>query len=99
MPTHDPLQKLASDSGFDIQTATHAQMIAHVKALEDLYRAHPAQQALEALHRYLFPERYACVAMYEWHSGTIDDVARRIEQALPQAPVAAANSRKQEIDR
>jgi hypothetical protein len=99
MPTPDPLQKLASDSGFDIQTATRARLIAHVKALEELYRAHPAQQALAALHCYLFPERYACVAMYRWHSGTIDDVARRIEQALPQAPAAAASSRKQAIDR
>ncbi|MGA2453649.1 MAG: hypothetical protein ABSG93_09040 [Solirubrobacteraceae bacterium] len=88
MSTHDPLSKLASDTGFDINTATRAQLVAHVKALEGLYRVHPAQHALEQLHRYLFPERYADVRTYVWHAGTVEDVAHRIEQALPNAPRA-----------
>jgi hypothetical protein len=86
--THDPLQKLASETGFHIKSARREQLVAHVQALEELYRAHPAQRALEDLHRYLFPERYAAVPMYEWHAGTIDDVAERVERALPNAPAA-----------
>ncbi len=86
MPTKDALQKLARKNGLDIATAGREELAAHIKALEDLYRAHPAQQALEGLHRYLFPERYTAVAMYEWHAGTIEDVAERIELALPNAP-------------
>jgi hypothetical protein len=86
MSTEDALQKLARENGFDAATAGREELTAHIEALEDLYRAHPAQQALQALHRYLFPERYAAVAMYEWHAGTIEDVAERIELALPDAP-------------
>ena len=92
MSTHDPLRKLASDTGFDIKAATREQLVAHVEALEDRYRAHPAQRALEDLHRYLFPERYAAVPMYEWHAGTIEDVAERIERALPHAPGAQTSA-------
>jgi hypothetical protein len=88
MSTPDSLHKLASESGFDIKTATRAGRIAHVHALEDLYRAHSAQRVLEELHRYLFPERCAPVAIYEWHASTIEDVAERIERALPDAPAA-----------
>jgi transcriptional regulator with XRE-family HTH domain len=47
-----------------------------------------AERALLALHRYLFPERYADVAMYEWHAGTIEDVAAMLEQALVNDPSA-----------
>jgi hypothetical protein len=92
MSTHDPLRRLASDAGFDIKAATREQLVAHVQALEELYRAHPAQRALEGLHRYLFPERYAAVAMYEWHAGTLEDVAARLELALPHAPGAQAHA-------
>ena len=92
MSTHDPLQKLASETGFDIKSARRAQLVAYVQALEELYRAHPAQRALEDLHRYLLPERYADVPMYEWHAGTIEDVAARLERALPNAPAAATGA-------
>jgi hypothetical protein len=88
MPKEDALQKLTHDNGFDVVTAGREELIAHLEALEGLYRAHPAQEALEALHRYLFPERYAAVPMYEWTTGTIEDVAERIELALPNAPGA-----------
>jgi hypothetical protein len=90
--THDPLRQLASDNGFDVETATRAGLIAHVQTLEELYRAHPAQRALERLHPYLFPERYANVPMYQWHAGTIEDVAERIERALPEAPAAQTSA-------
>jgi hypothetical protein len=86
MSARDPLNKLADDHGFDIETATRAPLVAHVQALEELYRAHPAQRALERMHHYLFPERYASVPMYQWHAGTIEDVAQQIERALPHAP-------------
>lgn len=99
MSTQDPLRKLSSDSGFDIETATRAGLTAHLRALEDLYRAHPAQRTLEGLHRYLFPERYAQVPMYEWHAGTIEDVAERIEQALPQAPAAQTRAERRTAGR
>jgi hypothetical protein len=88
MPKEDALQKLARDNGFDVVTAGREELIAHLEALESLYRAHPAQEALEALHRYLFPERYAAVPMYEWTAETVEDVAERIERALPNAPGA-----------
>lgn len=42
--------------------------------------------ALLALHRYLFPERYDDVPLYEWHAGTIADVAAMLEEALVDAP-------------
>jgi hypothetical protein len=86
MSAEDVLQKLARENGFDVATAGREEMTAHIEALEDLYRAHPAQETLEALHRYLFPERYSAVPTYEWHAGTIEDVAERIELALPNAP-------------
>ncbi|MFI5037857.1 MAG: helix-turn-helix domain-containing protein, partial [Solirubrobacterales bacterium] len=38
-----------------------------------------AERALLALHRYLFPERYADVPTYEWHACTIEDVAAMLE--------------------
>jgi transcriptional regulator with XRE-family HTH domain len=47
-----------------------------------------AERALLALHRYLFPERYEDVPMYEWHAGTIEDVAAMLEQALANDPRA-----------
>jgi hypothetical protein len=43
---------------------------------------------LLALHRYLFPERYEDVAVYEWHVGTIEDVAAMLEEALVNDPRA-----------
>lgn len=88
--THDPPRELATESGFDINAATREALVAHIDALEGLYRAHPAQQALEELHGYLFPERYAPVTVYQWHAGTIEDVTQRIERALPDAPTAPA---------
>jgi hypothetical protein len=88
MSKETALQKLARDNGFDVATAGRGELIAHIEALEALYRIHPAQETLEALHRYLFPERYAAVPMYEWTAGTIEDVAERIELALPNAPGA-----------
>jgi hypothetical protein len=45
-------------------------------------------EALLALHRYLFPERYEGVPMYEWHAGTIEDVAAMLEAALVNDPRA-----------
>jgi hypothetical protein len=93
MSTEDALQKLARDNGFDVATAGREELSAHIEALEDLYRAHPAQETLEALHRYLFPERYAGVPMYKWTAGTIEDVAERIELALPDAPGTQAGDR------
>lgn len=47
-----------------------------------------AERALLALHRYLFPERYEDVPTYEWHAGTIEDVAAMLEQALVNDPRA-----------
>ncbi len=47
-----------------------------------------AERALLSLHRYLFPERYEDVARYEWHAGTIEDVAAMLEQALVDDPRA-----------
>ncbi len=44
--------------------------------------------ALLALHRYLFPERYEDVPTYEWHAGTIEDVAAMLERALVNDPRA-----------
>jgi transcriptional regulator with XRE-family HTH domain len=41
-----------------------------------------AERALLALHHYLFPERYEDVPTYEWHAGTIEDVAAMLERAL-----------------
>lgn len=94
---HD-LDRLASVNGFHVETATREELIAHLEALEDLYRAHPAQHALEELHRYLFPERYETVPVYEWHAGTIEDVARQVEQALPDAPSEHTFSRDRICD-
>lgn len=91
MSAEHELEQLARVNGFDARTAGRDELIAHVEALEDLYRTHPAQQVLEELHRYLFPERYSVVPTYQWHAGTIEDVARRIEGALPDAP--AVNER------
>lgn len=99
MSIHDPLHKLASDNGFDIATAGREELVAHIEALEDLYRTHPAQETLDELHRYLFPERYADIPMYKWHAGTIDDVAQRIEQALPHAPRAQTIAKWRTTDR
>jgi len=47
-----------------------------------------ARRALLALHRHLFPERYEDVEMYEWHAGTIEDVAAMLERALADEPRA-----------
>ena len=47
-----------------------------------------AERALLALHRYLFPERYEDVPMYEWQAGTIEDVAAMLEEALVNDPRA-----------
>jgi transcriptional regulator with XRE-family HTH domain len=47
-----------------------------------------AERALLALHRYLFPERYEDVPTYEWHAGTIEDVAAMLERALVNHPQA-----------
>ncbi len=47
-----------------------------------------AERALLALHRYLFPERYEDVLTYEWHAGTIEDVATMLEAALVNDPRA-----------
>ncbi len=43
---------------------------------------------LLAIHRYLFPERYEDVPTYEWHAGTIEDVAEMFERALANDPRA-----------
>ena len=51
----------------------------HIDASED---------ALLGIHRYLFPERYADVPMYEWHAGTIEDVADMLERSLAGHPDA-----------
>lgn len=47
-----------------------------------------AERALLALHRHLFPERYEDVPMYEWHAGTIENVAAMLEAALVNDPRA-----------
>ena len=44
--------------------------------------------ALLAIHRYLFPERYDAVPTYQWHAGTIEDVAAMLERALVNDPRA-----------
>ena len=63
-----------------------------VEQQSDATREHPgdggARRALLALHRHLFPERYEDVEMYEWHSGTIEDVAAMLERALADEPRA-----------
>lgn len=42
--------------------------------------------ALRELHAYLFPERYDEDApLYEWHAGTIEDVAAIIERRMKAA--------------
>lgn len=52
-----------------------------------------ANAALLALHRYLFPERYAEVPTYEWHAGTIEEVAEMLERALANHPDAQLQAR------
>ena len=52
-----------------------------------------ADAALLALHRYLFPERYAEVPTYEWHAGTIEEVAEILERALANHPDARLEPR------
>jgi fido (protein-threonine AMPylation protein) len=44
--------------------------------------------ALLAIHRYLFPERYEDAPMYEWHAGTIEEVSAMLEEALVNDPRA-----------
>ena len=56
-----------------------AEIEEHIDASED---------ALLAIHRYLFPERYADVPMYEWHAGTIEDLADMLERSLAGHPDA-----------
>lgn len=47
------------------------------------------EEPIMALHRYLFPERYdASIDTYQWHAGTIEDVAGMIERALKGHPRA-----------
>jgi transcriptional regulator with XRE-family HTH domain len=51
-----------------------------------------AEASLLALHHHLFPERYDDVSTYEWHAGTIEEVAAILERALtgnPDARLAA----------
>lgn len=51
-----------------------------------------AEASLFALHHHLFPERYDDVSTYEWHAGTIEEVAAILERALtgnPDARLAA----------
>jgi hypothetical protein len=43
---------------------------------------------LLAPHRYLFPERYEDVRLYQWHAGTIEDVAAMLQRALVNDPRA-----------
>lgn len=47
-----------------------------------------AERALLDIHRYLFPERYEDVPMYEWTAGTIEDVAGMLERSLVNDPRA-----------
>lgn len=49
--------------------------------------------ALLALHRYLYPERYADVPTHVWDAGTIVEVAEMIERALANHPDARLESR------
>jgi len=47
------------------------------------------EEPLMALHRYLFPERYdSSIDVYQWHAGTIEDVAAMVERALKGHPRA-----------
>jgi transcriptional regulator with XRE-family HTH domain len=55
---------------------------------DGLSSPHGAERALLEIHRYLFPERYEDVPMYEWHAGTIEDVAEMLEEALVNDPRA-----------
>jgi len=49
--------------------------------------------ALLALHRYLYPERYADVPTHVWDAGTIVEVAEMIERALAHHPDARLERR------
>lgn len=49
--------------------------------------------ALLALHRYLYPERYADVPTHVWDAGTIVEVAEMIERALAKHPDVRLESR------
>jgi hypothetical protein len=82
MSAQDDLDQLAERNGFDPLLAGRDELLAHLQALESLYLEHPAQRALEELHRYLYPERYSAVPLHEWDAGTIVHVAERIEVAL-----------------
>lgn len=43
----------------------------------------PHREALERMHRNLYPERYTPgEPTYEWHAGTIEDVAAILNEAL-----------------
>lgn len=98
MSAQQDLSQLRRENSLESRSASRDQLIAYIGALEDLYRAHPAQRVLEELHRYLFPERYGAIALYEWHAGTITDVANRIDRALPDAPGAHALSRERLVE-
>jgi transcriptional regulator with XRE-family HTH domain len=78
---------LALAQALDIRPST---FFTRAEALTTDGRSSPegAEHALLALHRYLFPERYEDVPTYEWHAGTIEDLAAMLEEALVNEPRA-----------
>lgn len=78
---------LALAQALDVRPST---FFIRAEALTTEGRSSPegAERALLALHRYLFPERYEDVSTYEWHAGTIEDVAAKLEEALVNDPRA-----------
>lgn len=78
---------LALAQALDIRSSA---FVIRAEALTADRRSSPegAERALLALHRHLFPERYEDVPMYEWHAGTIEDVAAMLEAALVNDPRA-----------
>lgn len=59
---------------------------AFLREIEERFDAQP--DVLLVLHRYLFPERYEDVPTYQWHSGTLPEVAEILEGALANDPRA-----------
>jgi len=70
---------------------------AFLHEVEDHLDSQP--DTLLAIHRYLFPERYASVPTYEWHAGTVEEVAAMIEGALANDPRARLQPRDTDGER
>jgi hypothetical protein len=80
------LSSAAADGGGVVLARTLADARAFLHEVEDRLDCQP--DTLLAIHRYLFPERYANVPTFQWQAGTIEEVANLIEGALANDPRA-----------